>query len=178
MRREGPQNYCTWASGCLATALLLDNAAACVLRAACTLPDAAPHAATPTATKRLVLTCRAMPCCPCSRGHLATVEVLLKHGAKPRGVNKHGLTPLGAALVKGQVEAARRLLSWGAGTSLGERRGGFSLLHLVAGSGQAAAAQLLLDHGADVNGKSVGGPVCALFHLQWAAAQLLLDQSA
>ncbi|GAB4815982.1 hypothetical protein N2152v2_003028 [Parachlorella kessleri] len=95
-----------------------------------------------------------------SRGQVATVEALLNQGAKPRGVNKHGLTPLGAALVKGQVDVAKHLLSWGTAGAAGasgratlaaERPGGFSLLHLAAGNGQAAAVELLLEHGADVN---------------------------
>lgn len=42
-------------------------------------------------------------------GHTAVMEVLLQHGAKAGTDNKQGLTALGAALVGGQVAAAKLL---------------------------------------------------------------------
>ena len=87
------------------------------------------------------------------KGDLATVETLLAGGAKidERGTN--GETALILAVLAGKDAVAGFSSSRGPGVTA-TNQGGFTPLHAAAYAGDTGIAELLLEHGADVNAKS------------------------
>lgn len=80
------------------------------------------------------------------------MDALLRHGATPDAQDALGLTPAGAALLRGHLEVVQALVEWGA--EVKERPGGFSMLHLAAGVGRHEAVEWILAGSRDdVNGE-------------------------
>ncbi|MBI1215658.1 MAG: hypothetical protein GC185_07560 [Alphaproteobacteria bacterium] len=85
----------------------------------------------------------------CSRG--APVELVREAveelGADINAFNKKNITPLGAAILRGETEIVECLLEMGAGLYLPTAQGGFfNATYLAASSGKAGALQAVLKH--------------------------------
>ena len=140
------------------------------------------------------------------RGREEMVRVLLKHGVNPNAKDKHGWTALHVAALKrheglvqvlfGKIENGRAVLDWAAlqqqdtkklallGKIAEEKAEGSTVLtglRLAVQEGHVSRLQVLLEKGADVDAKDVGGWT-ALIIAAWdghkEAVQLLLQNGA
>jgi ankyrin repeat protein len=91
-------------------------------------------------------------------GNLPAIELLLGQGSalNARARNRFGNTPLQAALLTGQYEAAKVLIEGGADVNL-RQTGGFVALHEAALTGRKDLVDLLLDHGAEIAARANDG---------------------
>ena len=95
----------------------------------------------------------------CTDGNDAMVRMLLNGGANPNLLAVGGEPVLMAAARAGSLEAVKALLTYGADINRKEpRHGQTALMWAIGGHDQhSAVAQVLLEHGADVNVRSQGG---------------------
>ena len=95
----------------------------------------------------------------CTDGNDAMVRMLLNAGANPNLLAVGGEPVLMAAARAGSLEAVKALLTYGADINRKEpRHGQTALMWAIGGHDQhSAVAQVLLEHGADVNVRSQGG---------------------
>lgn len=91
-------------------------------------------------------------------GDTATLKSLLDAGAQldARARNRIMNTPLLAALLSGQADAAALLIEHGADT-LVRQQGGIAAIHEAALSGRRDLVDLLLAHGGDINARADDG---------------------
>jgi hypothetical protein len=89
------------------------------------------------------------------QGNLPMMELLVARGADVNRRNALGESALMHAAWRGQVAAMRWLIGKGALVDSGPMQ--WSALHYAAFAGQAEAAGVLLDHGADINARSSNG---------------------
>ena len=88
-------------------------------------------------------------------GNIPLMEVFVSHGADVNFANSRGEQALLMASWQGQTEAVKWLLAHGAEVS---RRGKeWSALHYAVFAGNREIAKLLMERGADVNGKAPNG---------------------
>ena len=82
-------------------------------------------------------------------GHTATVKLLLERGADPHAISKNPTAnqPLQAAAVRGHRDVVAELIRKGADVNRAAG-GGWTALHVVAGSGYVEVAELLIKSGA------------------------------
>ena len=97
----------------------------------------------------------------------ATVDVLLRGGAKPDVADDTGVTPLYLACVNRQARVVERLLQARANPNVATLNGETPLM-TCARTGESAGVRALLTRGATVNAKESGHDQTALM---WAAAQ-------
>src|SRR5262245_55275339 len=90
-----------------------------------------------------------------TNGNPAMVELLLNAGANPNGALPDGETVLMTAARTGNVPSLKLLLAHGADPNAKESTQGQTALMWTATENQAAAAQTLIDAGADVNTRSI-----------------------
>ena len=114
-------------------------------------------------------------------GNVAIMERLLNAGADPRGTTHEKQTMLMTAALSGSADAVRLLLTRGAPVNEVEPYRGQSALMWAAAEGNTAAADVLIEAGADLKAKSTGGFTPFLFavrnaHIETAAK--LLDRGA
>ena len=128
-------------------------------------------------------------------GYKDLVNVLLENGAdvNVQTDDEYRWTPLHVAVssrfspygVKNQeenrAEIVRFILESGADVGIPEESNGFTPLHLACNVGRSNLAEMLLDHGAEINAKDKNG----MTPLHWAVAeeqmgcvQILLDRGA
>jgi hypothetical protein len=88
-------------------------------------------------------------------GNVPMMALLVERGADVNKANALGERALMHAAWRGQVAAMQWLIGKGALVDSGPLR--WSALHYAVFAGQAEAAALLLDHGADVNARSTNG---------------------
>ena len=93
----------------------------------------------------------------CDNGAARTVTRLLAAGADPNRARGTGETPVMTCARTGAVEAVTALFARGADPSAAEPWHGQTALMWAAGEGHAEVAQVLIDHGADVEARSKGG---------------------
>ncbi len=91
-------------------------------------------------------------------GNLPAIKVLLGQGSalNARARNRFGNTPLQAALLTGQYDAAKLLIEGGADVNM-RQAGGFVALHEAALTGRKDLVDLLLDHGAEIAARANDG---------------------
>jgi uncharacterized protein len=91
-------------------------------------------------------------------GNVPAIKLLLERGAavNARARNRFSNSPLQAALLTGQYEAAKVLLQHGADANM-RQAGGFAALHEAALSGRKDLVDLLLDHGAEIAARANDG---------------------
>jgi len=91
-------------------------------------------------------------------GNLPAIRLLLEQRAvvNARARNRFGNTPLQAALLTGQFDAAKLLIEGGADVNL-RQTGGFVALHEAALTGRKDLVDLLLDHGAEIAARANDG---------------------
>ncbi len=77
-------------------------------------------------------------------------------GGDTRARNRFGNTPLQAALLTGQFDAAKLLIEGGADVNM-RQTGGFVALHEAALTGRKDLVDLLLDHGAEIAARANDG---------------------
>lgn len=117
-------------------------------------------------------------------GHVDVVVALVEAGAPLGAKNKAGLTPGAAAIAAGHVAVAQALAERGWRPDAPEERPArFSLAHLAAGAGRAAAAAWALQRGAgavdDAENADGATPLhCAALEADPEACQLLLEAGA
>ena len=85
------------------------------------------------------------------------VKVLVQQGASVEAGDEDGLTALGVAAQNGKGHAATALVEAGADVNRPVGKGAYTPLMLAVASGQDEIAEMLITHGADVNGKNAGG---------------------
>lgn len=119
-------------------------------------------------------------------GHLAVVQWLLDHGAKPnaRTLRNPGdpgsYTPLHLAVEKGHIDVARLLLQRGAKVNA-KMSDGTTPLILAASSGRIDLLSLLVQHGGDIsfhNQLGFSPFTAAAGSAHWEAAEWLLKAGA
>ncbi|RDE18938.1 ankyrin repeat domain-containing protein [Motiliproteus coralliicola] len=95
----------------------------------------------------------------------AVIETLLDAGAKPTAANDKGVTPLLAALLRGDDFTAviDRLIAAGADLSAKDAKGGTALTYAVKGGQPIELLQKIVDAGVDLNAKD-GEETTALMH--------------
>ncbi|MFB0551948.1 MAG: ankyrin repeat domain-containing protein [Phycisphaerae bacterium] len=86
-------------------------------------------------------------------GDKALVELLIANGAEVNAKDCVGRTPLALAGLK---DVAEILIAKGADVNA-KNKGGYTLLHLTARSGNKERTELLIANGADVNAENTGG---------------------
>ena len=86
-----------------------------------------------------------------------TVELLLKEGFDPDGVDQFGLTPLHYAVKKGNKAALKQLLQVRANPNISESAHGNTPLHYAATLGDVSAIKNLVAAGADAELDRKGG---------------------
>jgi ankyrin repeat protein len=91
-------------------------------------------------------------------GNVATVDVLLAHGAgvNERARNRFRNQPLAASLLSGQLETAKRLIEHGADVN-SRQSGGAAPIHEAALLGRRDLIDLLLDNGAEIGARANDG---------------------
>ena len=112
-------------------------------------------------------------------GNLPMMELFVARGADINRSNALGEQALMHAAWRGQVEAAKWLLARGARANAPPQQ--WSALHYAAFSGNRDIAQLLLDHGADINARSPNGSsvlMMAVYEGHEALARLLVGRGA
>jgi hypothetical protein len=87
-------------------------------------------------------------------GNVAMMELFLKHGAHVDTGNRYDEQALQLAAWKGHLEAVEWLLAHGASV---DRPGKWNALHYAAFADQKDIADLLLEHGAQVNARAPNG---------------------
>jgi ankyrin repeat protein len=109
-------------------------------------------------------------------GHLAAVEILLRHGAAVDIQATAGFigsgTALLAAALHGRSEVVQRLLVAKANpnAAMAGRMGGETALHKAAGGGHLEVARMLLRAGADPNAHTANSGMSCRLPLNWAAS--------
>jgi ankyrin repeat protein len=106
------------------------------------------------------------------RGHLETLEVLLKHGADPNAATDAGITPLMAA-AGGNSAAAQILLEHGADSGAADNQG-MDALFFAAMNGDVKLVTALIQRGANpfraaANGVTAAGAAESAGHTELAA---------
>jgi ankyrin repeat protein len=97
------------------------------------------------------------------------VEMLLAHGATVNSTDKYGLTPLHYAILAGNREVIKVLLTHGANANAKDSKYGSTPLIVAVGQGDKEVVELLLAYGADVNASdSMGTPVAWAIHTNHA----------
>lgn len=96
------------------------------------------------------------------------MRLLAAHGDDLNNPTSTGLTLLGFAVTQGDVTAAALLFEYGARYDANDRPGGHRLLEWAIANRQSAMAELLLENGADPNGR-LGHPVSSEFLAKFAA---------
>jgi len=91
-------------------------------------------------------------------GNVAAMDVLLAHGAgvNERARNRFRNQPLAAALLTGQLDAAKRLIERGADVN-SRQSGGAAPIHEAALLGRRDLIDLLLDNGAEIGARANDG---------------------
>ncbi len=110
----------------------------------------------------------------------SVLRFLLENGGGPNVATLNGLTPLGGAALRGDVEAMRLLIDKGAAIDAKNGAGATALMN-AATNGSLSAVQLLLDKGADPNlrtklGETALGNAAGAGNA--ATVKLLLDRGA
>jgi ankyrin repeat protein len=112
---------------------------------------------------------------------LATVERLLDAGVDVDELGRNAETPLIAAALAGNAQAAELLIARGASV-MARNKGGLTPLHAAAYSGSVEVARLLLDHGAALEDRdNISGTtplIVAAEENRVAVAELLLMRGA
>lgn len=95
----------------------------------------------------------------------AVIETLLDAGAKPTIANNKGVTPLLAALLRGDdfTGVIDRLIAAGADLSTTDAKGGTALTYAIKGGQPIELLQKIVDAGVDLNAKD-GEETTALMH--------------
>lgn len=112
-------------------------------------------------------------------GNIPMMELLVARGAGIDKANALGERALMHAAWRGQVAAMRWLIDKGALVDSAPMQ--WSALHYAVFAGQAEAAALLLDHGADINARSTNGSsvlMMAVYEGHEALAKQLLARGA
>jgi hypothetical protein len=94
---------------------------------------------------------------PIATRNQPALKALLDGGCNPNASLESGGSALWLAFTQRNLEALHLLLARGADPRVRDRVDGRTLLHDVAGSGDVALAQLLVDKGADVDARDSGG---------------------
>jgi ankyrin len=111
----------------------------------------------------------------------AVTNKLLAAGADPNAALMSGETALMEASRVGNIATVRALLSAGADPKVQESKGGQNALMWAVSQRQAAVADELVKHGADVSARSKSGFTALMFAAQQgdaASARILLDAKA
>src|SRR5215469_17188746 len=117
----------------------------------------------------------------CGNGDAGIVTALLDAGADPNEVAEEGESALMKAARTGKVEPIRILLSHGAKVNTAEPFHGQTALMWAAAGGNALAAEMLIEFGAEVKAKSKGGSTPLLFAVRNGhidAVRMLLQHNA
>ena len=111
-------------------------------------------------------------------GHVEVIDLLVRHGANPLHRCHTGATALHvAATGASNARAVSRLLECGCDVDATFRKGQ-TPLHLAAAAGSVDIARVLLEHGADVNSRTVEGVTPLLGVFDPAMARLLVKWGA
>jgi ankyrin repeat protein len=91
-------------------------------------------------------------------GNVPAMKLLLENGGavNARARNRFSNSPLQAALLTGQYDAARLLIEHDADVNM-RQAGGFAALHEAALSGRKDLVDLLLEHGAEIAARANDG---------------------
>ena len=89
------------------------------------------------------------------QGNIPMMELFFARGADPQRVNRQGEQALQLAAWRGQIEAVRWLLDHGA--AINRQGAAWSALHYAVFAGHRDVADLLIQRGADVNGRAPNG---------------------
>ena len=116
------------------------------------------------------------------KGDLEMVRTLLVQGAAPDAPDRHGLTPLVRASRLGNLDIVKALLAAGAsaGRNDGYVNGWTPMMHAIH-KHQPEVVSLLIEAGADVNGRAPNGCTALMFAAgegQIGVVTLLLDKGA
>jgi len=117
----------------------------------------------------------------CKNGDAVLIEHLLKAGADANEAEEEGQTPLMTASLTGKLDAVKVLLAGGAKVNVTEPYKGETALMWAAAEGNAKAADLLIEFGADVKAKSRAGFTPLLFAVrngELDAVKVLLQHGA
>lgn len=112
-----------------------------------------------------------------ARNDLASMGILLQHGAVVNGSQRNGETALLRAVNNSHYEAAQYLIERGADTNAVAYEG-ITALALAEGS---RMVELLLDNGADPNVPDIDGDlplIACIDHQDWTSVELMIDAGA
>ena len=117
----------------------------------------------------------------CTNGNGPMLEMLLKSGADPNSTFANGVTALMTCARTGVAEPVKLLLENGAKANVKEARSGQTALMWAVAQRHEEAAEILIQHGADIHGRSEGGFTPLMFAARAgdvASARVLLAAGA
>jgi serine/threonine-protein phosphatase 6 regulatory ankyrin repeat subunit B len=116
-----------------------------------------------------------------SKGYKRCVRRLIKAGASVDLCRDDGYSALMSASWSGEADCVDQLLRVGASPAMKTKRHESTALHEAAIQGHPKCAQMLCEHGADVNARRLSGATplyCAALHDKLECVQLLLKHQA
>ena len=109
----------------------------------------------------------------CKNGQFLLIKNLLKAKVDIDAFNTEGLSPLHIAVIKGNIEVAKLLISEGASIDLNDSKWGSSPLLYACQNGRTKIVRMLLENGADINAKNDEGSTVIHFAAQSGKPELL-----
>ena len=109
----------------------------------------------------------------CQNGQFSLIKNLLKAKVDIDAFNTEGLSPLHIAVIKGNIEVAKLLISEGASIDLNDSKWGSSPLLYACQNGRTKIVKMLLENGSDINAKSDEGSTAIHFAAQSGKPELI-----